>query len=279
MSFPPQQPGPHGPPQGYQSQQGCPQQQGPYGPPAGRPAQPVHQQPWPGYPPQGQFGGQAPHQNPGMPPPAGKSTTVKIVTTVGAVVLALLVAGGVRAVMDATSGPRSTSADAGSTGPGSTDLGSEAGSDPETGSGPTEPAGPGLSRLGEGDCVNLISPRRAAPIFVQAPCGSGDSDHVVATSMAGSVPRCPGDAYVQLTMPDGSGYCLMMDVEAGDCVDLGKASDVETKVSCGDSSAGVKITTAGPSAAGESVCRPDSDRYVRYPDPGRTVCWKTLSGV
>ncbi|GAA2819667.1 LppU/SCO3897 family protein [Saccharopolyspora taberi] len=262
MSYPPQQPGPYGPQQGYPQSGPMPAQPAPGQPAPGQPVpgQPMPgQQQWgapqgqpqqPGYPPPGQVppgqvppGGQVPPQGQfGPPPPAPqkKSSAGKIISGIAGVFVLGLVLLFIRLGAGA--------------------VGSSA---PEA-----------------GECLNITDASMSSPDWESEPCGSAKSDFVVAKSLSGS--ESCGDEYssVSQTRRRGSGYtlCLVPDVKVGDCMKTPLAVGIEEKVACGEPGATEEVTGVASSPAGESECTGDYDVYATFtePAPGRTICMKQL---
>lgn len=130
--------------------------------------------------------------------------------------------------------------------------------------------------LRPGDCVNVSVPDKDGLIYFPASCDSSLSDYKVVRRMQPPV-DC-ANQYGAITSSDGIGYCLILDVREKDCVDRGDSTEVETKVSCDDPSASIRITSVVESE-NPRECSSDTERYLTYPDPVRTICWKRLAGA
>lgn len=158
-------------------------------------------------------------------------------------------------------GARTDSTEEGFGGATSEELGSEAGGADDS----------------EGSCLDIVDPSIESGVQRPAICGSRDSDYEVVSSTTSPPLECPSEAYSRLVR-EGSGYCLIPDVRKGDCMRSGAPTEFRTKVRCVDVEADLRITKVA-SAADEALCPIGTTWYMRYPDPGETLCAERVSAV
>ncbi|CAL99896.1 hypothetical protein A8924_0950 [Saccharopolyspora erythraea NRRL 2338] len=266
MTYPPQQQGPYGQPgrpQGYPQQPGFPQsgpqavpgqawgapQYGPVG--AGYPTQtgqvPPGQAPHAQMPPGQVPPGQVPPQGQGfgpppVPPQPSKGGGGALAAKIISGVVALAVVGLILLGINMVSGSGAPEA---------------------------------------GECLNLTNNSTVNPDWEVAPCGSADSDFVIAKQLGGSESCGEDFSEVSKSGRRTSGYtlCLVPDVKAGDCMNIPQYMGLEEKVACGDADANMEILSVENSTAGESACDYDQEfQYIVYnePAPGRTICMKQV---
>ncbi|NHD18258.1 MULTISPECIES: LppU/SCO3897 family protein [Actinopolyspora] len=127
--------------------------------------------------------------------------------------------------------------------------------------------------LAEGDCVHL--PRGGKNVdFEKAGCGSARSDFRVVELREDSQ-RCAKESYGALLVNEDV-YCMIPDVEVGDCVaDLKGETTLLTKVNCADEAAGWRVTGVADVADSEECAA--GAMYQTYPEPARTLCFAELS--
>lgn len=134
---------------------------------------------------------------------------------------------------------------------------------------------PSDEEIAAGDCVSLASERggHTSP----AECGTAESDYEVVDVREGENPNSCPDFWNNVD--DGSTYCLVLDVEVGDCL-TSFTSDEERlplKEDCA-SSAPVDRISDVTEVSDEALCA-SSDGYYVFAQPPRTVCFNTPEGV
>lgn len=249
--YPPQQPGPFGPPPGGQQPPPPPygQQPPPYGqqpmtPPGGQPYPPPGQQPM--TPPGGQpfQGGQPPPppygQQPvqhGDYPPAPPGTPVKKSGkrkwVIALVVLAVLVAGGF-AVRYFTRNS--------------------------------------ASQAEAGDCIKVNSASATNADVEKIDCNDKIAVFKVAKRLGNDTDSCPTPDYEKYTQT-GSGsdfaLCLMLNAKEGECFANYDSPDKRSRADC--ASAEVKVVKVVNGKADETACDKETIAIV-YPEPATTYC-------
>jgi hypothetical protein len=255
--YPPQQPGPFGPPPGgqqpYGQQQPPPGQQPPYGQPPGTPpgGQPPPYGQQPGTPPGGQpF---PPGQQPPPPPPYGqqpvqpggdypppppgtpvKKSMKKRLIILGVIVVVVAIGIGAYAYFN-----RNTAAQA------------EA-----------------------GDCIKVNSASTTSADVEKIDCNDRIAVFKVAKRLGNDTDDCPTPDYEKYTQTGGSGsdfaLCLMLNAKEGECFANYDSPDKRARADCGPT-AEVKVVKVVPDKADEASCDQQSVALV-YPEPATTFC-------
>ena len=256
--YPPQQPGPFGPPPGgqqpygqqpppYGQQPGTPpggqqpppfgQQPPPYGqqtgtPPGGQPFPPGQQPPPPPYGQQPvQPGGDYPPPPPATPPK--KSLKKRLIIT-GVVVVVLIGAGIVFSLVNRNSAAK---ADA-------------------------------------GDCIKVNSASATSADFEKIDCNDKIAVFKVAKRLGNDTDECPTPDYEKYTQTGGGSgdfaLCLMLNAKEGDCFAEYDSPDKRSRTDCGPN-AQVKVVKVVGGSADEKACDQQSLALV-YPEPATTFC-------
>ncbi len=128
----------------------------------------------------------------------------------------------------------------------------------------------------EPDCLEIVEPSLDSLVQRSAPCGSRESDYEVVRSNPVDSLECPSESYSRIAV-DGRGYCLMPDVRADDCMREGSPDELRTKVDCSAVEADLRVAEVLPTTDGQ--CPVETEWYMDYPVPGRTLCLTPVSAI
>src|SRR5699024_4410493 len=126
-----------------------------------------------------------------------------------------------------------------------------------------------------GDCVSLASVRGGHTELAE--CGSADSDYEVVDVREGENPNSCPDFWNNTDA--GSTYCLVLDVEVGDCLTPYQGTEelLPLKEDCASPDPVDRISDV-TEEADEALCE-SSDGYYVSARPPQTVCFNTPEGV
>lgn len=128
------------------------------------------------------------------------------------------------------------------------------------------------NRIEAGDCMSLIDERGGR--MAAADCGTPDSDYEVVDVQEGRGLNGCGDDYVNYS--DGTTYCVVLDVKAGDCLTPFQQDEsvLPLKIECSKSEDQVTKVVGGQDP--ESACGEDEGYYVFS---RKTVCFGDVQGT
>ncbi|RKT83776.1 hypothetical protein SAMN05421805_12062 [Saccharopolyspora antimicrobica] len=123
-----------------------------------------------------------------------------------------------------------------------------------------------------GDCIDLAD--ESGGEMTTASCGSIDSDYEVVKVSNSTDRSVCGDDYSNIT--GGKTYCIVLDVEAGDCITpYNEASNqIPLKLDC--SEAKDQITKVAPRGEPAQVCG-EGDGYYNFAE--KTFCFNDVKGA
>lgn len=123
-----------------------------------------------------------------------------------------------------------------------------------------------------GDCVDLAD--ESGGEMTTTSCGSSESDYEVVKVSGGTDRSVCGDDYSNIT--GGQTYCIVLDVEAGDCITpYNEAGDrIPLKLDCAE--AKDQITKVAPRGEPAQVCG-EGDGYYNFAE--KTFCFNDVRGA
>ncbi|MBE9374057.1 hypothetical protein IQ251_06305 [Saccharopolyspora sp. HNM0983] len=134
---------------------------------------------------------------------------------------------------------------------------------------------PSDEEIAVGDCVSLASERGGHTSLAE--CGTAESDYEVVDVREGENPNSCPDFWNNVD--DGSTYCLVLDVEVGDCLTPFTSSEerLPLKEDC-DTTGPVDRVSDITEEADETLCDA-ADGYYVFARPPLSVCFNTPEGV
>ena len=130
----------------------------------------------------------------------------------------------------------------------------------------------GSGSVTAGDCIGLLDERGGE--MTEETCGTLDSDYQVVKVANGTDRSVCGDDYSNVI--DGKTYCIVLDVEVGDCITpYSEASDrIPLKLDC--AVAEDQITRVAPRGEPAQVCG-EGDGYYTFAE--KTFCFNNVRGA
>jgi hypothetical protein len=118
-----------------------------------------------------------------------------------------------------------------------------------------------------GDCIDVFDEQASRVERVK--CGSAESDYDVVGILGYEAEDCPGSFSV---VNDGKTYCVLLDVEVGDCLSTYVEDELPIKLDCSDPKTEDQVTKVEPNGDPEAVCA-EGEGWYSAETPPRTVCF------